>query len=195
MWKRYILATAACVRAVNMIDSAGNWPLKLSNQIINTASWIKTKFVKNIQKLVTGIFEDLRNFDMKNQNEEKVFSSNCFCKYKGTLVIKTPFNASFSFGFIGLSKKQQSSETLNHEYGHTIQFKNMGIVNYTTNVAVPSLTINLLHRAGKLKSDYYGAPWESEAGLLGGMNRQYSNKPWPEDAYTSYYDLIKMFWE
>ena len=66
MWKRYILATAACVRAVNMIDSAGNWSLKLSNQIINTASWIKTKFVKNIQKLVIGISEDLRNFDMKN---------------------------------------------------------------------------------------------------------------------------------
>ena len=176
---------------VNMIDSAGNWPQFIENAV----DWVNNNIVQPVKKFINDIVDDVKNYDINNESEEKVFSSNYFCKYKGTLVIKTPFDASFSFGFIGLSKKQQSSETLNHEYGHTLQFKNMGIVNYTTDVAVPSITINLLDRLGKLKYDYYGAPWESEADLLGGVNRQYFNKPWPEDAYTSYYDLIKMFWE
>jgi hypothetical protein len=33
--------------------------------------------------------------------------------YNGALVVKTPFDASFSFGFIGLSSQQQNANTLN----------------------------------------------------------------------------------
>ena len=68
-------------------------------------------------------------------------------------------------------------------------------VTYTLDVAIPSVTINLLKRSGKLKYDYYGAPWEAEADLLGGVKRLNNNRLWPEGAYNSYYDLIKMFWE
>ena len=46
-----------------------------------------------------------------------------------------------------------------------------------------------------MKYDYYGAPWEAEADMLGGVNRTSENTPWPTGAYGSYWDLIKMFWE
>lgn len=108
-------------------------------------------------------------------------------------MIKTPFDASFSFGFIGLSIEQQTEETLKHEYGHTVQMQNKGVFRYTLEVAIPSVTINILHRMDKLPYDYYGAPWEAEADALGGVERNTENTPWPEGAYRSYWDLILMF--
>lgn len=115
--------------------------------------------------------------------------------YKGVLIIRTHFDASFSFGIIGMSEKQVDLDTLRHEYGHTVQMKNKGLLRYTTEVAIPSITINILDRKGKLKYDYYGAPWEAEADMLGGVNRTSNNTPWPAGVYNSYWDLIKMFWE
>ena len=115
--------------------------------------------------------------------------------YKDVLVIKTNFDASFSFGFIGMSEQQLNSNTLNHEYGHAVQMDNKGLIGFTEEVAIPSVTINILQRKGKLKYDYYGAPWEAEADALGGVNRTSGNTPWPTGAYNSYVDLIKMFWE
>ena len=77
-------------------------------------------------------------------------------------------NASFSFGFIGLSKKQQNADTLKHEYGHKLQMNNLGVLNYVFDVAIPSITINLLDKTGKLTYDYYSYPREKEANTLGG---------------------------
>lgn len=71
---------------------------------------------------------------------------------------------------------------------------NMGIIDYTAKVAIPSITINILDRIDKLPYDYYGAPWEAAADQLGGVNRTYNNTPWPEGAYNSYFDLVRMFW-
>ena len=176
---------------MNMSDEMGAWP----QWIKNAAKWVNDRIVKPVKKRIMGVVEDIKNFDMKNQSEEKVFSSNYFSNYRGALVVKTHFDTSFSFGIIGLSQSQQNSNTLNHEYGHTVQMSNMGIVNFTFNVAVPSVTANVLDRMGKLPYDYYGSPWESEADMFGGVNRTYDNTPWPEGVYNSYCDLIKMFWE
>lgn len=46
---------------------------------------------------------------------------------------------------------------------------------------------------GKLPYDYYGSPWEAEADRLGGVHRTEDNTPWPDGAYHSYGDLIRMF--
>ena len=175
---------------VNMSDMSGNWP-KLIEDGLN---WFNQNITQPITRFVQGITEDFKNYDPNNRSEDKVFSSNYFSNYKGTLVIKTPFDSSFSFGFIGLSQNQQTSTTLNHEYGHTIQMSNMGIIDYTAKVAIPSITINILDRIDKLPYDYYGAPWEAAADQLGGVNRTYNNTPWPEGAYNSYFDLVRMFW-
>ena len=85
-------------------------------------------------------------------------------------------------------------QTLRHEYGHTKQLKEKG-VGYISDVLIPSVTINLLDRLEKLPYSYYGAPWEAEADALGEVIRTYDNTPWPEGAYTSYWDLLKLFWE
>lgn len=99
-------------------------------------------------------------------------------------------------GFIGLSKQQQNSNTLKHEYGHKVQLDNMGLRNYIENVAIPSVTINILDRQGKLPYDYYSYPWEAEANELGGATLSQSWKPeLPQNGYTSYWDLIRLFFE
>ena len=175
---------------INMSDEDGNWPKWIENAV----NWINDK-IQSFETFVNDIAEDIEDYNPYNESEDVVFSSNYFSNYKGTLVIKTSFDSSFSFGIIGLSRSRQNSNDLNHEYGHTVQMKNMDLADYIFDVAVPSVTINILDRKDNLKYDYYGAPWEAEADLLGGVNRKYDNTPWPEGAYTSYYDLIKMFWE
>lgn len=106
----------------------------------------------------------------------------------------TPINASFSFGFIGLSKKHQNADTLKHEYGHKLQMNNLGVLNYVFDVAIPSVTINALQRAGKLPYDYYSYPWEKEANTLGGSALSQGWKsPLPQGSDTSLWELVKIF--
>ena len=69
----------------------------------------------------------------------------------------------------------------------------MGWGDYITKIAIPSVTANMLDRQGRLPYDYYGSHWEAEADRLGGVFRSNNNTPWPEDAYNSYWDLIKLF--
>ena len=176
---------------VNMNDTDGNWP----KWIKAVDNWINDKIIKPVVNTYNNIKEDINNYNKYNEDPEVVFSSNYFSSYKGTFVLKTSFDASFFYGFIGLSKTQQTETNLNHEYGHAVQADNVGMFKYTFNVAIPSLTANVLDRYEKLPYDYYGSPWELEADMLGGVNRTSDNTIWPEGAYNSYWDLIEMFWE
>ena len=116
--------------------------------------------------------------------------------YKGALVVETPYDTSFSFGFIGLSTLQHNADTLKHEYEHTVQLKNLGICGYITDVAVPSVTINILDRLGNLPYNYLTYPWEAEANALGGSTlSDRSLPPLPQNGYTSYWDLILLFFK
>lgn len=135
---------------------------------------------------------DFKSFNKNNTDGEKVFSSHLFSSYKGTLVIKTPFRSSFSFGFIALSKRQQNLITLKHEYGHRVQLKRMGIFRYIKDVAVPSVATYRLSKKGKLLFDYYGAPWESEADELGEVNRTTRNKPWELPKNVTHRQMLKL---
>lgn len=139
---------------------------------------------------------DFDSYDSNNQSENVVFSSNYFSNYKGKLVVKIPFDASFSFGFIGLSTQQQDINTLKHEYGHTVQMTNMGAGSYIFDVVIPSVTINILDRKGKLPYDYFSYPWEAEANKLGGATLSQGWKPlFPQGEYMSYWDLIQLFFQ
>lgn len=74
--------------------------------------------------------------------------------------------------------------------------QNMGIVRYITDVAFPSITINILNRYDKLPYDYYSYPWEAEANVLGDSSLSQIKKPkLPQGEYTSYRDLIKLFFK
>lgn len=176
---------------VNMNDSSGHWP-KWMTAVKN---WVTNKIIKPISQIYDNVKQDVINYDSSNESEDVVFKSNYFSCYKGTLVVITPFDASVSFGVIGLSSRQKTSNMLNHEYGHKLQLNNMGMLTYISDVAIPSFTANMLDRFGKLPYDYYGSPWEAEADMLGGVNRMHNNTPWPKEAYSSYGDLIMLFFE
>ena len=61
-------------------------------------------------------------------------------------------------------------KTLNHEYGHTEQFDNLGPIKFMTDVAFPSIN-------GYLNSpdEYYLQPWENSADELGGVERGFKD--------------------
>ena len=174
---------------VNLIDGSGSWP----KWVTDTINWIEKNIVNPVSNFISGIFHDIENFDINNTKESNVFSSYYFAGYNGTLVIITPFRASFSFGIIGLSYNHKNTTDLNHEYGHRIQLEERGWGGYIMDVALPSLTANILWRMEKLPFDYYGSPWESEADAKGGVLRYSENTPWPAGSYNSYWDLIKLF--
>ncbi len=156
--------------------------------------WIKNKLIQPVADFFSDVREDRENYNRVNESEEAVFASHYFSCYKGTFVLKTPFKASFSLGFIGLSRKQQNLNTLKHEYGHKLQLKSMGFIRYLIRVAIPSLTINCLDRIKKLPYEYYSYPWEKEADTLGAvLNRNYRTNPLPNKKAASYFELIKLF--
>ena len=176
----------------NMYDSTGCVPKFLKK----AWNWAKEKIVQPVVNFVTDVAEDVKNYDSNNQSEEKVFESNYFSNYKGAFVIKTPFDASFSFGIIGLSYNDLNSNTLKHEYGHYLQYKEMGTLLYAKNVAVPSVTINYLDRKDKLPYDYYSYPWEDEANRLGGSTLSEEDVPkLPKGKYRTYWDVFKLIFK
>lgn len=180
---------------VNYVDSSGKCCKWIGEKISEAIYWLEDKIIDPVKEFASDLLEDLNNFDLTNTEEEEVFSSNYISGYKETVVIKTEFDASFSFGIIGMSELQQNSTTLKHEYGHIVQLENMGLVEFTTNVAVRSITANILCRMGKLPYSYYGSTWEAGADFLGGVDRRSDNTPWPEDVDVSLWGLIELFWD
>ena len=181
---------------INMVDSKGDWP----EWIEAIGDWINDNIIEPaaecVAQFLVDIIEDAINFDSDNADAEKVFDSNYFSSYNGVFVIKTPFDSSFSFGFIGLSNGDRDEEILKHECGHTVQLEKMGIAKYVTDVAIPSVTINLLDRMENLPYDYYSYPWEAEANKFGGATISQSKKDkLPEGEYNSYWDLIVLFFK
>jgi hypothetical protein len=59
-----------------------------------------------------------------------------------------------------------AKNTLNHEYGHTIQLKLLGVTKYTVFIGIPSAL-----SGGLEELDYYSMPWERSADLFGGVKR------------------------
>lgn len=72
--------------------------------------------------------------------------------------------------------------------------ENMGLKGHMTDVFFHSITINLLDRLEKLPYDYHSYPWEAEADVYGGVERQMTN-PLPDGTNVSLGDLIKLFFE
>ena len=188
---------------IKFSDPSGNYAkdFKMTTLAPGTPTYMHGRPVYYEEKIpllvfIKNVFDDCDNFNMFNKDPKVVFDSNYFSSYKGKLVIKTSWDTSFSFGLICLSKDQLTTNILNHEYGHTVQFQNMGTGKYLFDVAIPSITINILNRQEKLPYDYYSYPWEAEANALGGATfPSGENPPLPEGAYTSYWSLIPLFFE
>ena len=128
-----------------------------------------------------------------NTDEEVVLEADGIAFYNGVPVIRLPigWNAAF-YGVIFLGDKytnnQYGRDTLNHEYGHSLQMDKYGPLLFTTNVATPSLVGNGLNRLGWLPCNYFSLPWEHEADILGGVTRA-NYETWAP-GLTKVYSLI-----
>ena len=122
------------------------------------------------------IAEDWNNgcFNPFNMDESVALKSNVFSFYKGEFVVRHDIPNTTScqiFGSIFLNANEgdnySGKETLNHEFGHGIQERFLGLF-YTSRVAIPSLAS---FNAGFSKKVYYSLPWERTADYFGGVNR------------------------
>ena len=121
--------------------------------------------------IITSLFNstirsDLQiiNYNLFIRNPDKVLATNNIAFYKGVPIFKSNKKGrSGSFGIIFL-KKNVNIDTLNHERGHNWQLMLMGVFTYAFTVGIPSPL-----KLGKWSKDnnYYGAPWETIADILG----------------------------
>ena len=119
---------------------------------------------------------------LTNDDVEAVYDSEYFAFYQNTLVIRHSSDYLTSCGMFGiiflnhnLDNKSLSYKTdyLNHEYGHTLQERDMGTGKYLLSVFVPSASYNLLSRSDPVLSDnYYNMPWVYDADMRGGVSRE-----------------------
>ena len=156
---------------VNMDDPDGNWP-KWVQKIGNAVKKTVSKVVNKVKSFNRKVKQDVMNFDVNNTSESKVLQSNYFSSYKGKFVVRTNGNRSGSYGALFITKETNSrknaADIVKHEYGHTKQLDQLGLVNYTLCIGVPS--------ALEWGSDpvYYRRPWEITADIYGGVrSRQY----------------------
>ena len=102
-----------------------------------------------------------------NTDEQAVLSSAYFSFYKGIPVMRTNGNRSGYFIFIFLTRETNNrpypEDILRHEYGHSVQMQKLGILEYTTNIFIPSWL------EWGSNPDYYSREVEVAADVLGGV--------------------------
>lgn len=171
---------------VNMTDNSGTWPSwnDIKTGLKKAVDWVDN----NIIQPVVGFVEDAVEY-VCNTDEQVVLESKFISFYKGVPVIRTPSGMrSGSFGIIFLSRETSSNELspedlVRHEYGHTRQLKELGILNYLITVGIPSY-LNLGEKWGG--GEYYNKPWEVMANVYGGVE-EYKNSRNDINAAYKYY--------
>lgn len=163
-----------------------NWAVDTYNE---STDWINENIVDPIKKFVNDAQLDIQNFDWDNTSEQAVLESQYFSAYKGKLVIRMGGvdHRSGSFGpvlFIDhvVDNRSDRIQTVQHEYGHTKQFDELGLKDYLLYVLIPSFC-----EWGP--EEYYLKPWEITADIYGGVdiyNRPNSPVPTHENISNGY---------
>ena len=106
---------------------------------------------------------DIQNYDPQNTSEEVALAAHYFSRYKGCLVIrfKIPTKRSFSLGALFIDRRDNTVATMKHEYGHTKQLKELGLLRYLVFIAIPSASSTLPAK------QYYEQSWEVTADVFG----------------------------
>lgn len=193
-------------------DPSGNFPILallvvaailLFTPVGGTVAQVATSVVSYAGMAVTSIWDSDVRADMNaigwnpfNSNESTVLSSNKVSFYKGVPIFLKDSGRSGSFYAISLNR-HVGADTLRHERGHNWQAMMMGIGTYGFTVGIPSpLRLGSWDRAG----NYYGAPWETMADILGGVKGRThnSNEVWNAWVYyaisTLGFPLTALFW-
>lgn len=192
------------------IDPSGNFAwlilgvILLFTPIGGTLAQVATSVVSYVGMAVVSIWNQSVRQDMNdigwnpfNSDESATLNSNSVSFYKGVPVFRTAAGGrSGSFGAIFLAKGA-SVDSLRHERGHNWQLMMMGIGTYGLTVGIPSpLKLGSWDRVG----NYYGAPWETMADILGGVNgRSHSDEEvWNAWGYyavsTFVFPLSGLYW-
>ena len=145
---------------VNMVDVSGDFTEWIEDGI----NWFNENVVEPLAQLIENVKEDADAFDIDNKSEEKVLKSNYFSSYKGVPVFRTNGIRSGSFGVIFITRetnqRKDAENIVRHEYGHTVQFRELGVLNYTMCIMIPSWQM-------WGSKEYYTKPWEITADLYG----------------------------
>ncbi len=183
---------------VNYSDYNGHLAMKIGNGVIISPSIARAP--KNAE--VAGkLLQDILNYDKDNKDVEKVYESNYFSSYNEVFVIRHSIDGLGSwaiFRTIFLTHKEdndtleEKSNTLNHEYGHILQERELGTGRYFVQVAIPSVIGCVLYNSGNdfIRANYFNLPWERDADRRGNVTR---DEHTPESIVISFgYFLI---WE
>lgn len=132
------------------------------------------KAVNKVGAVFSNIWNDIKSFNPSNTDEKVVLDANCFSIYKGHFVIRQGGTAhrSFSMGVMFIDKAEtaknpESIKTVQHEYGHTVQFKKLGLARYIAHIAIPSMNSTVA------VEEYYDQLWEVSADAYGGVDRKH----------------------
>ena len=149
----------------NIVDPVKNF---VEEKIVEPIkNFVEEKIVEPVKTFVENVKEDIENFDTSNTDEQKVLDSHYFSAYKGKLVIRTNMDRSGSLGILFISHKEDNRSdrinTIKHEYGHTKQLDQMGLIKYLLYIGLPSW-----QEWGS--ESYYRKPWEITADIFGEVN-------------------------
>lgn len=168
-----------------MVDSFGNLPQWLEDGL----DWLNENVIDPISDFFQDIGEDIETFDIDNQSEEKTLQSNYFSAFKGVLVFRTNGTRSGSFGVIyptrETNNRQNPEDVVRHEYGHTVQYEELGPIKYALCIMLPSW-----RKWGS--KEYYAKPWEITADLYGRVQSRNHEKNDIVEGF-SYLDYSKQY--
>ena len=175
------------IKGNNLYAYCFNNPIMYSDHNGNWPEWI--------EKWIT----DFENYDKNNTDIDKVYDSNHFSSYNGTLVIRHSIKGLSSWsicGIIFLSHAEDTNEdrdnSLKHEYGHILQEKELGTARYLIQVAIPSVVCCMLYNENEfVKENYYNFPWEYDADMRMGISRA-SHKDWALYVMFSYFSYCEV---
>ena len=190
---------------VMMTDSEGNWPdwfqkkTDSAKNIVTTfiegatkVNEVATKIINKVDAIITEAKKDVGNTDV-----DVVYNSTHASYYNEALVIKHSGENISSFAILGIiflnrnTPEDKYKQTLDHEYGHILQEKELGTGLYFAAVALPSVSCNYIPVLNKYAAEYYySLPWEYDADMRGGVDRG-DYQPWAEKYREKYFDLFR----
>ena len=175
------ISTGQGILGNNMFAYCGNNPVnRIDPTGENFVDWLKDTW-NGVCDFFVEAYEFVTNSDAATT--QKNLDNYGISFYNGTLVLSAALlfdRSAFSFGIIVMDDYYEDVSTpffstiLNHEYGHTRHFRQVGLHTYASTVVVPSLIgAGLSYVSPWVKTNYESLPWERVAEHLGDVNGTY----------------------
>ncbi len=184
-------------RAVMMTDAAPTNDLtRAMINLSNERAAEARRAEKKRRRQERSVFNKIDKY-IHNTDEQVVLDAKVLAFYKGVPAIKLPIgNNAFPFGWMFIGNGAGNDvNTVRHEYGHCVQFQQMGAIKFTQYVAAPSLQG---YWNDVPYDDYFSQPWEYGADMFGGVQNRTNalgTSPYPysstaESDWLQYWDTI-----